>query len=289
MSKTVSRRGWLLHCLQASVALTLAVLLYPVVRFLRPRKSTRSARLRWWPPIAWTNSSRMPKGTGPRPSTLAASRLADSRGRRAAGVQCSLHPCAMHGRVSARGTRYILQLPQRHLQPNGRNIAGPRPGRWKSTKRSKAPGNPARRRSSSPTTHDGSPNDERGKTASSGVIPALKAFFYERLGLDVARRWPPKSRVPVHRTSLFYFLGGMALFLFGIQVATGILLRSTIPPLRPTRRSRSVRGIVTEVDFGWLFRSIHSWSRQPPDRRAVSAHPHDLHHAGVSAAAKSPG
>ena len=68
-----------------------------------------------------------------------------------------------------------------------------------------------------------------------------------------------QKRVPVHRTSLFYFLGGMALFLFGIQVATGILLRS-ITALRPTRRSRSVRGIVTEVDFGWLFRSIHSWS-----------------------------
>lgn len=33
-----------------------------------------------------------------------------------------------------------------------------------------------------------------------------------------------KKTVPVHRFSYFYFLGGMTLFLFGIQVFTGILL-----------------------------------------------------------------
>jgi cytochrome b6 len=33
-----------------------------------------------------------------------------------------------------------------------------------------------------------------------------------------------KKTVPVHKLSHWYFLGGITLFLFGIQVCTGILL-----------------------------------------------------------------
>ena len=51
----------------------------------------------------------------------------------------------------------------------------------------------------------------------------------------------------------------MALFLFGIQVATGILLALYYKP-SPDQAFESVRSIMTEVDFGWLIRSIHVWS-----------------------------
>ena len=51
----------------------------------------------------------------------------------------------------------------------------------------------------------------------------------------------------------------MALFLFGIQVATGILLSLYYKP-SPDQAFESVRAIMTEIDFGWLIRSIHSWS-----------------------------
>lgn len=65
--------------------------------------------------------------------------------------------------------------------------------------------------------------------------------------------------VPVHGHSIFYYFGGLTLFLFVIQVATGILL---LMYYRPGADSayESVRFIVSEVSFGWLIRSLHSWS-----------------------------
>jgi len=92
-----------------------------------------------------------------------------------------------------------------------------------------------------------------------GALGRLGQFLHERLGWEVVEALAAQKRVPLHRTSVFYFLGGMALFLFGVQVATGILLALYYKP-SPDQAFESVRGIVTEVDFGWLFRSIHSWS-----------------------------
>ncbi len=86
-----------------------------------------------------------------------------------------------------------------------------------------------------------------------------KTFLDERLGLDALAQLAEKKRVPVHRATVFYFLGGMALFLFGIQVVTGILLSLYYKP-SPDQAFESVRAIMTEVEFGWLIRSIHSWS-----------------------------
>ena len=51
----------------------------------------------------------------------------------------------------------------------------------------------------------------------------------------------------------------MALFLFMVQVVTGVLLCSYYKP-SPDKAFESVRAIMTEVDFGWLIRSVHSWS-----------------------------
>ncbi|HUV30730.1 MAG TPA: cytochrome bc complex cytochrome b subunit [Acidobacteriota bacterium] len=65
--------------------------------------------------------------------------------------------------------------------------------------------------------------------------------------------------VPVHSHSMFYYLGGVSLFLFMVQVVTGILL---LMYYRPGADSayESVRFIVSEVKFGWLIRSVHAWS-----------------------------
>jgi quinol-cytochrome oxidoreductase complex cytochrome b subunit len=87
----------------------------------------------------------------------------------------------------------------------------------------------------------------------------LKAYLAERLGLDDLEYLAAKKRVPIHRSSIFYFLGGMALFLFAIQVVTGTLLALYYKP-SPDQAFESVRAIMTEVDFGWLIRSVHSWS-----------------------------
>jgi cytochrome b6 len=87
----------------------------------------------------------------------------------------------------------------------------------------------------------------------------LREWLADRLGLDDLQHLAEKKDVPVHRHTFWYYWGGMTLFLFGIQVATGILL------LLYYRASadeayESVRFIMTQVSFGWLIRSIHSWS-----------------------------
>jgi len=68
-----------------------------------------------------------------------------------------------------------------------------------------------------------------------------------------------KKTVPLHRLSWWYFLGGITLFLFMIQVATGILLLLYYRP-SASEAYESVQYISTQVKFGWLVRSIHSWS-----------------------------
>jgi cytochrome b6 len=68
-----------------------------------------------------------------------------------------------------------------------------------------------------------------------------------------------KKSVPIHKHSLWYYLGGMTLFFFGIQVVTGCLL---LLYYRPSAEEafESVRYIMTEVPYGWLIRSLHAWS-----------------------------
>jgi cytochrome b6 len=68
-----------------------------------------------------------------------------------------------------------------------------------------------------------------------------------------------KKEVPVHRHTVWYYMGGVTLFLFVVQVFTGILL---VLYYRPGQDSafESVRFITTKVHFGWLIRSVHSWS-----------------------------
>jgi cytochrome b6 len=51
----------------------------------------------------------------------------------------------------------------------------------------------------------------------------------------------------------------MTLFLFCVQVATGILLLLYYRP-SADEAYESVRFLMTDVSFGWLIRSIHSWS-----------------------------
>lgn len=68
-----------------------------------------------------------------------------------------------------------------------------------------------------------------------------------------------KKTVPQHRLTYWYFLGGITLFLFLVQICTGILL---LLYYRPTANEafESVQYITTQVRFGWLVRSVHSWS-----------------------------
>jgi len=95
--------------------------------------------------------------------------------------------------------------------------------------------------------------------AAGGSAGKVGAWLEERLGLSVLARFAREKSVPVHRHTIWYYFGGMTLFLFGIQVATGILL---LLYYRPSEKEafESVQFIMTAVPFGWLIRSIHSWS-----------------------------
>jgi len=87
----------------------------------------------------------------------------------------------------------------------------------------------------------------------------LLEWIEERTGWSFLLDLGKKKQVPLHRHSLWYYLGGMTLFLFLLQVATGILL---LLYYRASAEEafESVQFIMAKVPFGWLIRSIHSWS-----------------------------
>jgi cytochrome b6 len=91
------------------------------------------------------------------------------------------------------------------------------------------------------------------------LLRKVANWLDERLDWDDLVAPLRNKTVPLHRLSYWYFLGGITLFLFGIQVLTGILLLLYYRP-GAGEAFESVQYIMTQVQFGWLVRSIHSWS-----------------------------
>lgn len=87
----------------------------------------------------------------------------------------------------------------------------------------------------------------------------LWMWLDQRVGLKDLEKLARKKEIPVHRHSIWYYLGGMTLFLFIIQASTGILL---LLYYRPSAEEafESIQFLMAEVQFGWLIRSIHSWA-----------------------------
>jgi len=99
-------------------------------------------------------------------------------------------------------------------------------------------------------------------TGDKGRRPLLSRpvdWLDERLDLSAIRHFVAEKGVPVHTQKVWYYLGGLTLFLFAVQAATGILLLLYYRP-SATEAYESVQFIVTKVEFGWLIRNIHSWS-----------------------------
>ncbi len=68
-----------------------------------------------------------------------------------------------------------------------------------------------------------------------------------------------KKYVPMNRHSVWYYFGGVSLFLFIIQVVTGIMLLLYYKGSEELA-FESIHFIMSKVEFGWLIRSIHSWA-----------------------------
>jgi cytochrome b6 len=90
-------------------------------------------------------------------------------------------------------------------------------------------------------------------------MQSVRDWVDDRLAISSLAKLAEKKEVPIHRHAIWYYFGGMTLFLFTVQVVTGILL---LLYYRPSSENafESVQFIMTEVKFGWLIRSIHSWS-----------------------------
>ena len=85
----------------------------------------------------------------------------------------------------------------------------------------------------------------------------LGTWLDERLGIGTLLAFLGKKDVPHHRHSLWYFFGGMTLFLFTVQIVTGILLLFYYHASADDA-FESVQYLMADIPFGWLIRSIHS-------------------------------
>jgi len=81
----------------------------------------------------------------------------------------------------------------------------------------------------------------------------------ERVELENLVEFMGKKYVPVHRHSIWYYFGGVSLFLFIIQVITGIMLLLYYKGGEELA-FESIQFLMSKVQFGWLIRSIHSWA-----------------------------
>ncbi len=96
-------------------------------------------------------------------------------------------------------------------------------------------------------------------TTKNSLLDKSYRYIDERFKIATLVEYMSHKVVPRHSESIWYFFGGMTLFFFVVQVVTGILL---LLYYRPGAESayESVKFIVSEVSFGWLIRSMHSWS-----------------------------
>ena len=83
-------------------------------------------------------------------------------------------------------------------------------------------------------------------------------WFQERLEIQAIADDITSKYVPPH-VNIFYCLGGITLTCFIVQVATGFAMTFYYRPT-VTEAFASVTYIMTEVNFGWLIRSVHRWS-----------------------------
>ena len=108
----------------------------------------------------------------------------------------------------------------------------------------------------------------------------------ERTEISAVRDLLAHKTVPQHRHSIWYYFGGITLFLFGVQVFTGILLMLYY---RPSAEAafESVQFIVTQVTFGWLIRSSAFLVGKPACRRRPDSLLFRVFHACPSGATRA--
>ncbi|MBA7618026.1 Cytochrome bc complex cytochrome b subunit [subsurface metagenome] len=87
----------------------------------------------------------------------------------------------------------------------------------------------------------------------------IYSYLDSRFKISDLVQFAKKKKVPEHKHSFWYYFGGICLFLFVIQVLTGIMLLLYYTPSIDSAHE-SISFIMSQVKFGWLIRSVHSWS-----------------------------
>ena len=75
----------------------------------------------------------------------------------------------------------------------------------------------------------------------------ITQWLDDRLGLSAIRELAAHKTVPVHSATRWYYFGGITLFLFGIQVVTGIAADVLLPPHASPKDSTACSFIMTRV------------------------------------------
>jgi len=83
----------------------------------------------------------------------------------------------------------------------------------------------------------------------SGLYRKALTWLDERFGAGIVEDFLRHKIIPIHRHSVWYYFGGMTLFLFIVQVLTGILLLLYYRPT-PNDAFESVQYMMTQVRFG---------------------------------------
>lgn len=90
----------------------------------------------------------------------------------------------------------------------------------------------------------------------SGIEFLADRFPIEKMNV---RSMVQTKTVPVHRMSWAYYMGGLALFFFLIQLTTGLLLLFYYEPTVSDAHA-SVERITEHISGGALIRNLHTWS-----------------------------
>jgi len=89
----------------------------------------------------------------------------------------------------------------------------------------------------------------------------LKDWVGERYDIEALGAFLRAKTVPSHRLDVWYFAGGLTLFLFVLQFITGMALAFYYIP-DAEHAHKSIIDIVTKLNMGWFFRSLHHWGAQ---------------------------
>lgn len=88
-----------------------------------------------------------------------------------------------------------------------------------------------------------------------------KKWFDERYSSEPLEGFLRRKVIPAHKHDAWYYTGGIIMFLFAVQFITGMALSLYYVP-HFEHAHNSVIEIVTKLNMGWFFRSLHHWGAQ---------------------------